>query len=143
MDTSPVTFLGEGIRPALLPVLAFARGAEGTGKLSRLPSHSSPLLCSMVAAGCSGGRPGAELCNRDSSHTLGDASLREYRQQEWAVYAASRRQCLLGSAFVHVGVVISHVPVCPVPVPTLLCTREICIPFPNTLPVTSVLSILS
>lgn len=82
MDTIRVTSIGKGIGPALLPVLAFARGPEGTGKLSPLPSHSIPHLCFVVSAGCSGGRPGAELCDCDSSHTLGDASLREYRQQE-------------------------------------------------------------
>lgn len=98
MDTSPVTSLGEGIGPALLPVLAFVRGPEGTGKLSPLPSHSIPLLCFVVSAGCSGGRPGAELCDCGGSHTLGDVSLCEYGQQEQAVGAASHRQGL-GSAF--------------------------------------------
>lgn len=82
VDTSPVTSVGEGIGPALLPVPAFARGPEGTGKLSPLPSHSIPLLCFVLSAGCSGGRAGAELCDCDSSHSLGDASLREYQQQE-------------------------------------------------------------
>lgn len=139
----PGTRLAEGMGPALLPALAFSWGAESTGKLLPLPSHGSPHLCFVVPAGCSGGRTGAELCDRHSSHALRDGTLREYRWQGRVCVQPLGRQCMGTLPLCTQGYVTSFLPMCSVPVSTSFYTCQGCVPSPYTPPATGVLSIVS
>lgn len=111
VDTSPVPSLGEGIGPALLSVLVFARGLKGTGKLSPVPSHSITLLVLWCLQGAV--EEGLGL-----SSVIVIALIRSGMPHSVSIGSRScHEQPLAGSAWaLPLG-------------STLFCTNEICIPF--------------